>query len=43
LTYKFYDLTEREIFEVAHQPNEYSLISNTLGDAKVFAHVAMEG
>jgi succinyl-diaminopimelate desuccinylase len=31
------------IFEVAHQPNEYSLISNTLGDAKVFAHVAMEG
>lgn len=27
------------IDEVAHQPNEYSLISNTLGDAKVFAHV----
>jgi succinyl-diaminopimelate desuccinylase len=32
-----------KIFEVAHQPNEYALISNTLGDAKVFAHVAMEG
>jgi succinyl-diaminopimelate desuccinylase len=31
------------IFEVAHQPNEYALISNTLGDAKVFAHVAIEG
>jgi succinyl-diaminopimelate desuccinylase len=32
-----------KIFEVAHQPNEYALISNILGDAKVFAHVAMVG
>lgn len=27
--------------DLAHQPNEYSSIKNTLGDAKVFAHVAM--
>lgn len=27
--------------DMAHQPNEYSSIKNTLGDAKVFAHIAM--
>lgn len=27
--------------ETMHGPNEYALISNLLGDAKVFAHVAM--
>ena len=27
--------------EKMHQPNEYSSIKNTLGDAKVFALVAM--
>ncbi len=27
--------------ETMHQPNEYSSIKNTLGDAKVFALVAM--
>lgn len=27
--------------DLAHQPNEYSSIKNTLGDAKVFAHIAM--
>ncbi|MCP4582959.1 MAG: M20 family metallo-hydrolase [candidate division Zixibacteria bacterium] len=32
-----------KIFESAHQPNEYALISNTLGDAKVFAHVCVDG
>jgi succinyl-diaminopimelate desuccinylase len=32
-----------KIHESAHQPNEYSFLSNTLGDAKVFAHVFMEG
>ena len=31
------------IFESAHQPNEYALISNIIGDAKVFAHVCLEG
>ncbi len=30
-----------KIFESAHQPNEYALISNTIGDAKVFAHVCV--
>ncbi|OQX92388.1 MAG: diaminopimelate aminotransferase [candidate division Zixibacteria bacterium 4484_95] len=29
--------------ETAHQPNEYAYISNILGDAKVFAHVFVEG
>ncbi|MCX7026483.1 MAG: M20 family metallo-hydrolase [Spirochaetes bacterium] len=28
--------------EVAHQPNEYALIANIVGDAKVFAALAME-
>jgi succinyl-diaminopimelate desuccinylase len=28
--------------ELAHQPNEYCKISNTLGDAKVFAHVFLQ-
>lgn len=27
--------------DMAHQPNEYSSIKNTLGDAKVFAYIAM--
>ncbi len=27
--------------DLAHQPNEYSSIKNTLGDAKVFAHICM--
>ncbi len=27
--------------EVAHQPNEYALISNILGDAQVFSHVCL--
>jgi succinyl-diaminopimelate desuccinylase len=30
-----------KIFEAAHQPNEYALISNIIGDAKVFAHVCV--
>ena len=30
-----------KIFESAHQPNEYALISNQIGDAKVFAHVCV--
>lgn len=32
-----------KIHETAHQPNEYAYISNILGDAKVFAHVFVEG
>jgi succinyl-diaminopimelate desuccinylase len=32
-----------KIFEVAHQPNEYALISNIIGDARVFAHVCLNG
>jgi succinyl-diaminopimelate desuccinylase len=32
-----------KIFESAHQPNEYALISNIIGDAKVFAHVCLNG
>ena len=27
--------------DMAHQPNEYCSIKNTLGDAKVFAHIAL--
>jgi len=27
--------------DLAHQPNEYSSIKNTMGDAKVFAHIAL--
>lgn len=30
-----------KLFDMAHQPNEYSSIKNTLGDAKVFALVAL--
>ena len=30
-----------KLYETMHQPNEYSSIKNTLGDAKVFALVAM--
>jgi len=29
--------------ETAHQPNEYAIISNILGDAQVFAHVFLQG
>ena len=32
-----------KIYESAHQPNEFTYVSNILGDAKVFAYVAMEG
>jgi len=28
--------------ETAHQPNEYSVIENMLGDAKVFAHIFLQ-
>ncbi len=31
------------IHETAHQPNEYTDISNVIGDAGVFAHLFMEG
>ena len=27
--------------DMAHQPNEYSSIKNTLGDAKVFTYIAL--
>lgn len=30
-----------KLFDMAHQPNEYSSIKNTLGDAKVFALAAL--
>jgi succinyl-diaminopimelate desuccinylase len=29
------------VYEVAHQPNEYSRIENLIGDSKVFAYLAM--
>jgi succinyl-diaminopimelate desuccinylase len=32
-----------KIEDLAHQPNEFSTIDNTLGDAKVFAHVFLYG
>ncbi len=28
--------------ETAHQPNEYCIIDNMVGDAKVFGHVFMQ-
>ena len=28
--------------ETAHQPNEYSVIDNMVGDAKVFAHIFLQ-
>jgi succinyl-diaminopimelate desuccinylase len=28
--------------ETAHQPNEYCVIDNMLGDAKVFAHIFLQ-
>jgi succinyl-diaminopimelate desuccinylase len=31
-----------KIDESAHQPNEYSIIANTLGDAKVMALLALK-
>jgi succinyl-diaminopimelate desuccinylase len=31
-----------KIDEVAHQPNEYTIIDNMVGDAKVFAHLFMQ-
>lgn len=30
-----------KLADMAHQPNEYSSIKNTMGDAKVFAHIAL--
>jgi succinyl-diaminopimelate desuccinylase len=32
-----------KIHELAHQPNEYTDISNIIGDAKVYAHIFMNG
>ena len=31
-----------KIDECAHQPNEYTIIDNMVGDAKVFAHLFMQ-
>ena len=31
-----------KIDEVAHQPNEYTIIENMVGDAKVFAHLFLQ-
>jgi len=31
-----------KVDETAHQPNEYSIIDNMMGDAKVFAHVFLQ-
>ncbi len=31
-----------KIDETAHQPNEYSIIDNMVGDAKVFAHIFLQ-
>ena len=31
------------IHESAHQPNEYTDIPNIIGDAKIFAHIFMDG
>ncbi|TEU07188.1 MAG: hypothetical protein E3J22_02085 [Candidatus Aminicenantes bacterium] len=28
--------------ETAHQPNEYCIIDNMMGDAKVFAHIFLQ-
>ena len=28
--------------ETAHQPNEYCIIDNMVGDAKVFAHIMLQ-
>lgn len=39
----YYAAVWARIFELAHQPNEYALISNMIGDAKVFAYVCVEG
>ena len=39
----YYAAVWAKIFEAAHQPNEYALISNIIGDAKVFAYVCAEG
>jgi len=32
-----------KIDDTAHQPNEYCVIDNMIGDAKVFAHIMMQG
>lgn len=32
-----------KVDETAHQPNEYCHIDNMVGDAKVFAHVFLQG
>ncbi len=31
-----------KVDETAHQPNEYCIIDNMIGDAKVFAHIMMQ-
>jgi len=31
-----------KVDETAHQPNEYSIIDNMMGDAKVFAHIFLQ-
>ena len=31
-----------KVDETAHQPNEYCIIDNMLGDAKVFAHIFLQ-
>jgi len=31
-----------KIDDTAHQPNEYCVIDNMVGDAKVFAHIMMQ-
>ena len=31
-----------KVEETAHQPNEYCIIDNMMGDAKVFAHIFLQ-
>lgn len=40
--YGFGAVVWSKIDEVAHQPNEYTIIDNMVGDAKVFAHLFMQ-
>ena len=37
--YGFGAVVSSKIDEVAHQPNEHTIIDNMVGDAKVFAHL----
>ncbi len=39
----FYAACWSKLDETAHQPNEYCIIDNMVGDAKVFAHIFMQG